>query len=142
MKFALSFLTILTLCFSSAHAGNEGDNIDEPNQIERDKQAGISARCVQGAAYFKLLMLNESKDGVYTLVKEFPNGEKETLGVRYINANTIDSPLMYSFVDNELSDEDVIYVLYRITDETVVVRYWQYCSDEKALCSNSLIAIH
>jgi len=140
MKTTASFLAILFLCFSTAFAAKEDNILDGPPQLERDKQIGLSGRVVQDAAYFKLIMLNESKDGIYTLIKEYENGEKETLGMRHINANTIDSPLMYSFVERELPEEDVSYVLYRVTDETVVVRTWKYCSDEAAFCNNGLIA--
>lgn len=130
----------MVLCFSNAFAGNNNHFLGNPPELELDKQISISGKCAENVAYFKLLMLNESKDGVYSMVKEFDDGTKVSVGTRLINANTIDSPLMYSFVDRDLPEEDANYILYRITDETVVVKSWKYCSDEKELCINGLIA--
>ena len=85
-------------------------------------------------------MLNESKDGFYSMVKEHANGEFESVDVRQMVANTINSPLLYSFSDEAISDMDVTYVLYRISDETIEVQRWKYCVNEKQLCPDSMLA--
>ena len=76
-------------------------------------------------------MLNESKHGVYSMVKKFNDVTMVSIGVKNFYANSINVPLMYSFLDDDLSSEDVTYVLYRISDYTEVVQSWTYSVQSK-----------
>jgi len=137
-KFTYIFaLLIFTAPLSFAE---NGDSTQVTTSLDRDKQVSLEGKVSHNIVYFKLLMLNESKDGFYSMVKEHANGEFESVDVRQMVANTINSPLLYSFSDEAISDMDVTYVLYRISDETIEVQRWKYCVNEKQLCPDSMLA--
>ncbi len=108
--------------------------------MERDVQVDLTHRIHEGNIYFKLLMLNESQSGFYSMVKYFENGDYASVDVRQMVANTINQPLMYSFTDEDVPREDVTYVLYRIAEGTEEVGRWNYCSTEHTLCPDAELA--
>jgi hypothetical protein len=105
----------------------------EMQSLERDRQVSLTAKLVSDHVYFNLKMLNESETGFYSMVREFTNGEVESVDSRQMVANTIDTPLLYSFIEEELPENDVTYVLYRIASETTVVQKWNYSSADHKL---------
>jgi hypothetical protein len=129
-KLALVF-ALIGFGLSTSFAGNGTGNND------RDLLVSVTGKQTQDLVYFKLLMMNESTDGVYSMVKKFDDGTFESVAIRNFYANCIDAPLLYSFVDRELSDEDVTYVLYRISDGSEVVQSWRYHAEEKTLEKNT-----
>lgn len=135
MKAIINILTILFLSvpmFSFAHNGEPEDG-KEINS--RDQQVELTWAVAEDRLYFKLNMLNESKDGFYALVKlDQTNGEFESIDITQMTANTINKPIMYSLVDKNIPDEDAVYVLYRVTDDKEEVQSWRYCSQERSLC--------
>lgn len=116
-------------------------NLDT-NNVERNIQADLTARVVEDKIYFNLSMLNESKPGVYSLVKTFSDGTFESVGIKDIAVNTINQPLLYSFVDDNKSDENVSYDLIRISLEVETVESWQYCPIEDRICNCELFSIN
>lgn len=136
MKTIALFFAVAVLGLSTAFTDNTNTTIDEP--IEIDKQVSLTGKYMNDVVYFKLLMLNESKDGVYSMVKKFKDGTMESIGIRYFHANSINVPLMYSFMDKDLSKVDVTYELYRISDESQLVQSWNYCADQKTLCEGEI----
>ncbi|MFT5778849.1 MAG: hypothetical protein ACI837_001806 [Crocinitomicaceae bacterium] len=133
MKKLALIVIALGLGLSTSFAGNG----DKDKSEDRDQQVSVTGKQTQDLVYFKLLMINESTDGVYSMVKKFDDGTFVSVAIRNFYANCIDAPLMYSFVDRDLSDEDVTYVLYRISDGSEVVQSWRYCADKKELCEAS-----
>ena len=132
--------TTLTLAGNGDKTPIKDKEAPESTVSTRDKQVSLSAKCVNNVVYLKLRMLNESKSGFYSLVREFADGTFESVGVREIVANNINTPLLYSFMDNEVPDMDVNYVLYRITDESVEVKRWNYCATNQQLCEGAVLA--
>lgn len=132
------FIYTLALIISTATVSIAGDGSTDSSgvddQFKRDVQVSLTGKYIQDMVYFNLRMLNESKDGFYSMVKEYANGEFVSVDVRQMIANTINSPLLYSFSDEEVPLEDVTYILYRISDNTVEVDRWVYCAHEKKLC--------
>jgi hypothetical protein len=117
-------LSILMLSTLSLTAGNM-DSLKL--ETKRDVQVELSARVIEGEVYFKLLMLNESKPGFYSLVKEYADGTFESVGLKEIGVNTINQPLMYCFVDKSKSIP-VKYKLSRISNEVETLKTW-VCSE-------------
>ncbi len=109
------------LLFSMTMRAGEKDTLNV--EVERDIQVDLSVRVIEGNVYFKLLMLNESKSGFYSLVKENVDGTMESVGVKEIGVNTINQPLMYCFVDKNVTSL-VSYRLVRISQEVESVKTW------------------
>ncbi len=101
---------------------------------ELDKIVSIKARYFENRIFFNLLVLNETKNSVYSLVREFENGSFESVDVRNGYMNQINTPLLYSFVDKEIPNVDFTYALYRISKESVVLQKWKYCYEDNQLC--------
>ena len=114
----------------------------DSNRVERDVQKSISAKVVGDKIYFNLTMLNESVPGVYSLVKTFQDGTSESVGIKEVAVNTIGQPLLYSFVDENKSDELVSYDLIRISLEAETVETWQYCPKEDRICDCILFSLN
>ena len=79
MKTIALFFAVAVLGLSTAFTDNTNTTIDEP--IEIDKQVSLTGKYMNDVVYFKLLMLNESKDGVYSTVKKFKGGTMESIGI-------------------------------------------------------------
>jgi len=97
---------------SSSYASHNSSN---------DQQVGVTARLLNATVYFKLLMKNETKDGIYSLVRRYSDGSFEYVGHKNIVPNDIDTPLLYCLKDTEIPSDDFTYVLYRITSDSEVV---------------------
>ncbi len=117
-----TLLSIILLISVSLTAGNM-DSLKK--ETKRDIQVELSARVIEGNVYFKLLMLNESKPGFYSLVKEYADGTFESVGLKEIGVNTINQPLMYCFVDKSKSIP-VKYTLSRISHEVETLKTWDF----------------
>ncbi len=100
-----------------------------------EKKVSVDARLINDRIYFRLVMLNEEKESAYSLVREFKNGTIESVELRFGHKNEINSPLLYCFVDEEIPTVDFTYTLYRISDETKIIQKWNYCANEKEICS-------
>ena len=98
-----------------------------------DEQVSVSAKLVNETVYFKLLMQNETKDGVYSLVRLYSGGSFEFVGYKNIVPNDIDQPLLYCLKDNEIPSDDFTYVLYRITSESEIVATWEYNTEKQSI---------
>jgi len=96
-------------------------------EMSRDIMVDMSARVHTGTVYFNLSMLNESKPGVYSLVKQFEDGSFVSVGIKEIGVNTINQPILYSFKDAPLETKPHSYLLVRISNDSEVVGKW-YCS--------------
>jgi hypothetical protein len=125
-----------TQVFSAELITNEGKNpYDHGKVIIVEKQVSVDARLINDRVYFRLVMLNEEKKSAYSLVREYENGTFESVEVRFGHKNEINLPLLYCFVDEEIPTVDFTYTLYRISDETKIVQRWNYCANEKEICS-------
>ena len=81
MKKFTYILALLIFTAPLSFAEN-GDSTQVTTSLERDKQVSLEGKVARNIVYFKLLMLNESKDGFYSMVKEHANGEFESVDVR------------------------------------------------------------
>ena len=89
--------------------------------------------------------MNESRDGYYSMVREFKNGTFESVDIRQMVANEINQPILYCFVDKEVPGVDFTYVLIRISDSTQEVKRWNYCAETGVICPehrSTLFAVH
>ena len=131
--FAFLFVGLPSLYASSilTDAINDSGN---PDLLKRDSMVGLSYKMVNNVVYFKLKMLNESKDGFYSMVREFSDGSFESVDVRQTNANTVNVPILYCFIDKKVPSVDFTYVLRRISNEITEVSRWDYCSVKKQVC--------
>ncbi|MFT5859351.1 MAG: hypothetical protein ACI865_001452 [Flavobacteriaceae bacterium] len=98
-----------------------------------DQQVSVSAKLINRTVYFKLLMQNETKDGVYSLVREYTDGSFEFVGYKSITPNDINQPLLYCLKDNHIPSRNFTYILYRITCKSEVVAEWTYDADERSI---------
>jgi len=110
--------------------------------IERDVQKSLTAKVVENNIYFNLEMLNESKPGMYSLVKTFPDGTFESVGLKDIAVNTINQPLLYSFVDNKKPNSIVTYSLIRVSLNVETVECWQYYPIENTIRQTQVLSIN
>ena len=124
----------LPVLFASSNITDSINDGGNPNSLKRDSMVSLSYKLVNDVAYFKLKMINESKDGFYTMVREFSDGSFESVDVRQMNANMINIPLLYCFVDKELPSVDFTYVLRRMSDEITEISRWYYCSANDEIC--------
>lgn len=102
--------------------------------IKGEKIVGVKTRVLEGRVYFNLTMLNEEKESVYSLVRQFEDGSFTSVDLRFGVKNSINTPLLYCFVDKEVPKIDFIYCLYRISDKTTTIQKWHYCASDKELC--------
>ncbi len=123
--FKITLILIIVGLSKSSFAISEDTTL---NNCKRDVLVHASARVFGGSVYFNLSMLNESKPGVYSLVKVFNDNSFESVGIKEITVNQINQPLGYSFVDRCTGKAPASYKLIRISFETEVVKTW-YCSD-------------
>lgn len=132
-------LTIFTalLLYVSICAGQK-DYLN--SEIQRDIQVELSTRVIEGEIYFKLLMLNESKPGFYSLVKEYADGTFESVEMKEIAVNTINQPLMYCFADKSKS-APTKYKLLRISNEVEYIKTW-HCSElGEGICVDEIFVL-
>ncbi len=120
----LTFAEYVEICSDSTkQKGNE--SIEEV--------VSITGKSNSNVVYFKLLIKNEKKASVYSMVKEFKNGMFESVQVQYGVPNSINTPIMYTFRDPEAPEEDCTYALYRISDGSEVMQKWKFNSDSGEL---------
>jgi hypothetical protein len=125
-------LTIFTaLIISVSICTGQKDSLN--SEIQRDIQIELSARVIEGQVYFKLLMLNESQPGFYSVVKEYADGTFESVEMREIAVNTINQPLMYCFVDKPKS-LPAQYKLLRISNEVEYIKTWLWSELGNGIC--------
>ena len=141
MKNKVLILILFSLSLSPAFS-----NINEPENglFENEKQVGktdvtlnASANLTNGITYFELSVLNESKEGFYALKREYTDGRFVSVQFSKINTNTDNSPVIYHFKDEKISQEDFTYVLLRIVPESrefEVIKRWDYCYDKNEIC--------
>ncbi|MFT6243740.1 MAG: hypothetical protein ACJA0U_002195 [Salibacteraceae bacterium] len=138
MKNTIIILALLFINSPALFAGSSSvdpsNSFGDTGTIKRDSMVDISYKMINNKVYFKLTMINESKDGFYSMVREFGDGRFESVDIRKINANMISIPLLYCFVDEEIPSEDFKYVLRRISDEVTEVSRWDYCSTNYEIC--------
>lgn len=125
MKTLKSIATVFALLTSVLGIASNNDTLT--NELPRDVQVNLTARVYEGKVYINLTMLNESKPGVYSLVKTYDDGSFESVSLKDVGVNTINRPLLYSFSDNPLESKPYSYVLVRISHSAEVVGTW-YCS--------------
>ena len=125
-----------TQVFSTELIPNEVENPYDHGKVKiSKKKVSVDARLIKDRVYFRLLMLNEEKESVYSLVREYENGTFESVEAKFGHKNDINLPLLYCFVDKEIPTVDFTYTLYRISDETKIVQRCKYCVNEKEICS-------
>ncbi|MFT6503199.1 MAG: hypothetical protein ACJASQ_003332 [Crocinitomicaceae bacterium] len=138
MKNTIIILVLLFINSPALFAGSSSvdpsNTFGNPGTIARDSLVDISYKMINNKVYFKLTMINESKDGFYSMVREFGDGRVESVDIRQMNANMINVPLLYCFVDEEIPSVDFTYVLRRISDEVTEVSRWNYCSTNDEIC--------
>ncbi|NRA12579.1 MAG: hypothetical protein HRT57_11550, partial [Crocinitomicaceae bacterium] len=110
------------------------DPTDIPVVSQRDSMVELSFRMIESNIYFKLKMLNETKNGYYSMVRVFEDGSSESVDIRQMVANEINQPILYCFTDEEVPTVDFTYVLVRITAEYKEVKRWNYCATTKLIC--------
>lgn len=115
---------------------NSSDSTEIPRSESAEEIVSITGKSRSELVYFKLLIKNESKASVFSMVREYPNGEFESVEVKFGVVNRINTPILYTFLDRDVPDRDFTYVLYRITDTSEVLKKWDYCSNEKELCEH------
>jgi hypothetical protein len=106
----------------------------EAPEEERDVLVSVSAQVHDGGVYFNLSMINESKPGVYSLVRIHNDGTFHSVGMKEIAVNNINKPILYSFADKSVEDTSVSYKLVRISDETEVVKTWNCSEVANSIC--------
>lgn len=149
MKNSLIIFALLVIGSPSLFAGSNSissnDPVDLQSSSKRDSIVDLSCRMLDKNIYFKLKMMNESRDGYYSMVREFKNGTFEPVDIRKMVANEINQPILYCFVDKEVPGVDFTYVLIRISDSTQEVMRWNYCAETDVICPehrSTLLAEH
>ena len=115
-------------------------NIDSL-KVNRDVQENLTVRIVEGKIYFNLTMINESKPGVYSLVKTYSDGTFESVGIKDIAVNTINHPLLYCFMENDIPKVNVVYKLIRISFNVETVQTWKYYSIQNKISDYEMLAV-
>jgi len=137
----LSTIFILMIISSSSFAVTSDYSVSDTSKvIQRDVEKSLTAKVIGDKIYFKLTMLNESKPGMYSLVKTYADGTFESIGIKDIAVNTINQPLLYSFVEENKSDVNVSYDLIRISFNVEPVESWQYCPLQDKVCTSELFS--
>lgn len=138
MKTIKYILVAVILTFVRTNQANVVNTVTDVNAetLKRDVLIDIKEYVVEEHAYINLRMLNESKEGVYTLVKSDENGKAELVDSKEIAVNTINKPVLYSFKEAELENKDCEYTLYRISRSVEVVQSWCYCVEQKEFFKN------
>lgn len=124
-------MTLMILVSSAVLAGSK-DSVE--TDLERDVMVSLTGEVYNGNVYFNLLMLNESKPGVYSLVKQCADGTLESIGMKDIGVNTINEPLLYSFVDKSTDTAPVSYRLIRISFEVETIMVWNCGKTDQGIC--------
>jgi len=124
---AILTLLILTSSFTSQYNTN-GAIIPVVSKIARDKKLNLTAKILMDKLYFNLTMLNESKTGVYLIIRKFPDGTIEYVDSRQMLENTTNTPILYSFIEKCLPAQNVEYILYRGALESTIVQKWEHNS--------------
>jgi hypothetical protein len=106
---------------------------------DRDVLVDLTAKVHAGNVYFNLSMINESKPGVYSLVKVYNDGSLESVGMKEIAVNNINKPILYSFADKDVNETSVAYKLIRISTNTEVVKTWKCSEVENSICIEEAI---
>lgn len=138
---------MLLVC-STTVLGQNTDNLSDTLVQSEDEYieevVSLTGKVSNNLVYFKLLIKNEDKSSIYSMVREFENGKFESVGIQYGVMNKIDTRLMYTFVDRNVPNEDFTYTLYRISDESEMMKRWDYCSKSGQLCEipKELIAMN
>lgn len=149
MKTALLIFALFVTGSPSLLAGSNSvspvDPVNVESGIKRDSLVDVSYRMIDSAVYFKLLMMNDSKDGYYSMIRVFDDGRFESVDIRQMIANEINQPILYCFVDKALPLVDFTYILLRIADNTEEIKRWSYCAETGNICDEptlDLLAIH
>jgi basic membrane lipoprotein Med (substrate-binding protein (PBP1-ABC) superfamily) len=125
ISLAVAVLITTTFMAQSPEASSEEN---------RDVLVDLTAKVHEGNIYFNLSMVNESKPGVYSMVKMYKDGSFESLGMKEIAVNTINKPILYSFTDKSVGDASVTYKLVRISSETEIVKTWNCSEVANSIC--------
>jgi hypothetical protein len=128
MKNITAILTLLILSSFTSQYNTNGEIIPVVSKIERDKQLNLNAKILMDKLYINLKMLNESETGVYLIIRKFPDGTIEYVDSRQMLENTINTPILYSFIEKCLPTQNVEYILYRDALESNIVQKWEYNS--------------
>ncbi len=142
IKAFLIYLTLIvgvsqafaSIFFMSVPVVSNNDLILENDSSLTEKIIEISARSISDRNYFKILIQNEEESSVYSLVREYANGEFESVDLKFGHKNNINQPIWYSIVDKDVPCRDFKYTLYRITATAQVLKQWDYNSETNELC--------
>lgn len=133
MKTIKYILAVAILTFARTNQAGEFNKVKGiETDLKRDVLVSVTEHVLGEYAYINLKMLNESRGGVYTLVKKENDGQVVLIDSKDIAVNVINKPILYSFKVPELAKNDCEYTLYRISREVEVVQSWCYCSDNLA----------
>ena len=131
------FIALILLGFTQTSIAQYNQRIDcgliNPTQ---DIKIDQSARIYNTTCYFKLRMQNESKKGIYSLVRQYSDGNIEYVSHKQIVPNTINQPLLYCFKDETIPNCNFEYVLYRVCTESEVVATWTYCNSTQSITTD------
>lgn len=87
----------------------------------------LRALALEGKVYINMSAMNEVETGVYSLIRRYADGSFESVGIKDAHPNQLNQPLLYSFRDNEVPEEDVRYELIRINyKDNPLIASWTY----------------
>lgn len=120
----------------------EGSSVDkdrtEMNPGIENSFHSADVKFHEGGMYFNILMLNESVRGTYSLVRFESDSSFTSIGMKDGVVNKINTPILYSFCDTEVPDENLIYRLYHIGEEVTLLKEWHFdYMDRKVVSSPS-----
>lgn len=135
-KKTILLLAILVSGSMALASGNGTEEVVNEEVSVTDFVVSAQATVIENKAYVNIKMLNETKQGAYSLVRFNCDGTVTSIGLKDATPNTINQPLMYCFVDEELACEEASYVLVRIGAESEVIQTWTYNPDLKIIVAD------
>ena len=144
------FYLLLLICFFcspivlAGSLDNHTDSLVQNGNENTEEVVSITGKSKQNVVYFKLLIKNENKASFYSMVREFSNGDFESVQIQNGVENNINTPIMYTFRDCTTPVENCTYTLYRISDGSEVMKKWSYNYDSGELSElpNELVALN
>ncbi len=90
----------------------------------------MTALKYESTVYFNFSIKNESEEGWYVLIKECELGGESVLGMKKGHCNQLNTPLVYSFKDDNIHCCKAVYKLMKIKDNTQeTIATWEYSKD-------------
>ncbi len=90
------------------------------------------------AVYFNVTINLETEKCMYSLVKLNPDGTMESIGIKSGFKNLNNLPLRYSFKDTSISNNNVVYELYRIGSNSELIAQWNFSAANNEINTNQI----